>query len=170
MTAGSGLTGGAAKGAATLALDPAYQLPQSCASGAVPTSTGAGTWACGSAIPSQRFNLRIPSGASDAPSPLGGLQFGLDCGNTDATVDVSATGSGGNFNMLYGILDGGNVQDAGFAVNSLQTEAAADDVGGTGTYVWDDENGDVVTGTITWYDPGTDGSCQFAGDMVEAGS
>jgi hypothetical protein len=44
--AGSGLTGGVASGAVTLSLANGYKLPQSCASGQVPKSDGAGAWAC----------------------------------------------------------------------------------------------------------------------------
>ncbi len=44
--AGSGLSGGVTSGAVTLSLANGYKLPQSCASGQVPKSDGAGNWAC----------------------------------------------------------------------------------------------------------------------------
>lgn len=43
---GTGLTGGPITGAGTLSLDPAYRLPQSCTSGQVAKSSGAGAWSC----------------------------------------------------------------------------------------------------------------------------
>jgi hypothetical protein len=46
VTAGSGLQGGAASGAATLSLQSSYQLPQGCSGGGVPKWTGT-AWECG---------------------------------------------------------------------------------------------------------------------------
>ncbi|MFO1303333.1 MAG: tail fiber domain-containing protein [Burkholderiales bacterium] len=43
---GTGLTGGPITAAGTLSLATSYQMPQSCASGQVPKSNGAGVWTC----------------------------------------------------------------------------------------------------------------------------
>jgi hypothetical protein len=170
VTAGTGLTGGAAKGAATLGIDPAYQLPQGCSGGAAPASTGSGSWACSTGS-GKRFSYQsIAVGDASPDIELGGIEFYLQCDTTDASLYTVSTGPSGSFNMLYGILDGGGVQDAAYGVPSGVSDRAAFDIGGTGTYVWDDEGGDVVTGTITWFDPGNGGDCQFAGDMIEAQS
>lgn len=45
VTAGTGLTGGGDNGDVSLAIDPSYQLPQTCTSGQLPAWDGAG-WTC----------------------------------------------------------------------------------------------------------------------------
>jgi hypothetical protein len=55
-------------------------------------------------------------------------------------------------------------------VNSTQTVSVLNNSGGTGSYVWDDANGNVITGNVTWYDPGGGGNCQFNGDLIQAAS
>jgi hypothetical protein len=169
VTASTGLTGGAAKGAATVGIDPSYQLPQGCSIGTVPASTGSGSWAC-STGGGKRFSYQSIAVGGFQDVELGGIDLELSCGATNVNLfTISKASSAGSFNMLYGIL-GGTVQDAGYGLGSGATRSAAQDVGGTGSYVWVDDDGDVVTGTITWFDPGNGGDCQFAGDMVEAGS
>jgi len=47
VSSGTGLSGGATSGAATLSILPAFQLPQACADGQVAKwSSGSGTWIC----------------------------------------------------------------------------------------------------------------------------
>ena len=162
VTAGTGLTGGATKGAATVALDPSYALPQGCPADSSPTRSDTG-WACGDAG-SRGFGYGVPSGGEQAVQ-LGELGLDLNCGATTATLSADNVGPDtGLFNALVGPLNG-TASDEGFPVGSGGAVQVAQSTGGTTTYVWD-EDGVVVTGTVTWFLQGAGGACQFDGDMI----
>src|SRR5438067_13731010 len=60
VTAGTGLSGGATNGAASLAVRPAFRLPQSCGDGKVAQwSSGSGLWTCSTLpTPTHEFDLQ----------------------------------------------------------------------------------------------------------------
>jgi hypothetical protein len=169
VTAGTGLTGGAASGPASLAIAPAYQMPQSCASGTSPQASGSNTWTCGTGLSKQ---FRFPSIASgDLESvTLGAFSVTLACAST-AAVGADANGSvGGTVNFFYGQLVDSSSHDTGFAIAAGTGNTLAVNGGGTGSLVWDGDDGKVITGTITWFQRGPNGSCEFDGDLIAAAS
>lgn len=167
VTAGPGLTGGAAKGAATIALDPADTLPSGCAAG---TSLVRGTdnnWTCGDGL-STRFSYgAIPSGTSQTAT-LGNFGLRLSCTSSQSVLLVDNTlGDAGTINAILGPLNS-PASDVGAGVGAGSQYQLASNTGGTATFVWDAGVGSVVTGTITWYLTQAGGSCQFDGDMTLA--
>ncbi len=74
--AGTGLTGGGASGAVSLALAAAYQLPQGCSSGQLPSWNGAG-WACTTVTPGTGTITGVSAGT------------GLTGGGTSGTVSLA---------------------------------------------------------------------------------
>jgi hypothetical protein len=169
VTAETGLTGGAASGPATLAVDPAFRLPQGCSSGTAAVSNGS-SWACGTALSKQFSFSSITTGHTVAAS-LGSIQLQLTCNASTANVNAYADSSvGGSINMSYTNLSDSSSHDSGFRLSTLQTGVVATSSGGTGEYVWDDDNGNVITGNVTWYNPGSGANCQFNGDLIQAAS
>ncbi len=89
VNAGTGLAGGGATGVVTVTLASAYQLPQSCASGQVPVSNGAGGWTCAAndTTPSGLVGFftggTCPSGWSEVTAARGRVIVGLPSGGTN---------------------------------------------------------------------------------------
>jgi hypothetical protein len=164
VAAGTGLTGGATKGDASLSLDPAYALPHGCEQDSSPSAQPDGTWGCGD-DGSQGFFYSVPDGTIQQVR-LGEMALDLDCSGSNAKLSADNTfgPDGAFFNALVAPLNG-TASDEGFPVEEDGTAQIAQNTGGTATYVWD-EDGIVVTGTVTWFLEGVGGACQFDGDMI----
>jgi hypothetical protein len=165
VTAGPGLTGGATKGSATLALDPADALPSGCAPGTSLVRGADNNWNCGDGL-SKRFSYgAIPSGTSQTVT-LGNFGLRLSCTTALSVLLVDNTlGDAGTINAIVGPLNS-PASDVGAGVAAGTQYELASDTGGTATFVWDAGVGSVVTGTVTWYLTQAGGSCQFDGDMT----
>ena len=80
VTAGTGLSGGASNGPATLSLAPGYSLPQACGKGQQPAASGAGTWGCADAPQAFDVTLSITDPPSIGVATLpGGFSLRLTC-------------------------------------------------------------------------------------------
>jgi len=78
VASGTGLSGGATSGAATLSILPAFQLPQACADGQVAKwSAGSGTWICAADAVNPGTISEVDAGT------------GLTGGGTSGTVSLS---------------------------------------------------------------------------------
>ena len=115
VAAGTGLTGGATKGDASLALDPADTLPRDCPLRYSPTSDGTGEWECQRT--SQQFSYPAVSSGTSQLALYGGFGIDLKCGATAATVSASDVFGvhSGTFNALVAALNG-PASDMGFGV------------------------------------------------------
>lgn len=126
-----------------------------------------GDWTCGDAVSKQiRFPSIVQGGT--AGIGLGSLELDLSCGSTDANLRVFTGSVGGTFNISWNTFGDATAHDNGFSLGAFANRSAASDTESTGSYVWDDSNGNVITGTVTFYDPGGSGNCQWNGDMIQA--
>ena len=81
---------------------------------------------------------------------------------------INLSNSVGNFNFFLGSFNASTSADIGFTLAADDQKQAASTTGSTGTFVWNDSSGSVVTGTVTWfYDTGA-GTCQFHGMLTSA--
>ena len=164
VTAGTGLTGGAAKGDASLALSPSDTLPQSCPLDTSPTPSGTGTWQCGTEQSHQFAYLLHTSSSQTVPFYDFALRLGCGTSQTELDAVNPDDGISGTFNALVAPLNG-TATDVGFGVPASGTTPIAINTGGTATFVYAGGGG-MVTGTVSWYLEGEDGSCQFDGSML----
>jgi len=167
VTAGTGLAGGATSGNATLGLTPAYSLPQSCAAGEHPDATGGNSWTC-SPNPDSAFSFDAIAANQTAAVDSGFLELGLTCNTTSHTGNLEVfnlSSVSATFNMFYGVFNTGTSADTGFSVNPGAQQTGPNTAGSTGTLVYSDGDGGIVTGTISWfYDAGSN-TCQFHGAL-----
>jgi microcystin-dependent protein len=111
VNAGTGLIGGGATGAITVTLASPYQLPQSCASGQVPVSDGAGGWACAAndTTPSGLVGFFMggvcPSGWSEITAARGRVIVGLPAGGTNQGTHGTALSNVGANNVTLGVAN-----------------------------------------------------------------
>jgi hypothetical protein len=170
VTAGTGLTGGATTGNATLGLAPGYSLPQGCPQGEDASANGSGGWGC---VPNADTPFSFGSIAANqsAFASAGSLELRLTCNASQQLGDlevVNLANDPGNFNFFYGQFGSSTSFDVGGNVSADAQTQAATTAGSTGSFVWDTADGNVVTGTITWfYDAGA-GTCQFHGMLTSA--
>jgi len=170
VTAGTGLAGGATGGNATLGLAHGYSLPQGCGDGTYASANGSGGWGC-AANPNTAFSYGSVAPTQTVFAAAGSLQVELTCNPTKQTGDfevINLSNSVGNFNFFEGAVNASTSADIGFTLGADAQKQAASTTGSTGSFVWNDSLGSVVTGTVTWfYDTGT-GTCQFHGMLTSA--
>lgn len=144
VTPGTGLVGGASKGAATLSLDPSYQGKTK-----------------------QFENLDLPPPFEDSEF-MGGFAMSLECETGGATLSAGAEGgaAGGVINAIDAVLNG-DVHDVGEPVPQGQIEDIASGSGGTLQIVYASNDGTVYTANVTFFDPENGGPCQFDGSIVQ---
>jgi hypothetical protein len=106
VTAGTGLTGGgsiALGGSRTLSLDTPFRLPQSCTSGQVPKSGGAGTWHCAADANSGGTVTSVGSGTGLTGGPIThsgtlALASGYQLPQSCSSGQVAKSDGAGNWN------------------------------------------------------------------------
>lgn len=109
VNAGTGLAGGGATGAVTVTLASGYQLPQSCASGQVPVSNGAGGWTCAAndTTPAGLVGFFMggtcPSGWSEVTAARGRVIVGLPSGGTNQGAYGTALSNLGPRSVTLGV-------------------------------------------------------------------
>ncbi len=170
VTAGTGLAGGATSGNATLGLAPAYSLPQGCFAGNSASANGSGGWGCAT-NPNTAFSYGSVAPTQTVFAAAGSLQFNLTCNPTKQTGDlevINLSNSAGNFNFFYGQFNASTSSDVGFTLGADDQAQAASNRGSTGSFVWNDALGSVVTGTVTWFYDTATGTCQFHGMLTSA--
>jgi hypothetical protein len=166
VAAGTGLAGGATGGDAALSLAPGYQLPQNCSQGALPVLDQSGAWTCGggNTLP---FSDQSIASLSSVEEFLGTADIKFTCNaiHQEGELAIESASTSSSFNMFYVPLNSSTAGDTGFnPPDGVPIQAAANG-GSTGTFVYSTPDGEVVTGTVTWfYDAGPQ-TCQFHGVM-----
>jgi hypothetical protein len=164
VTAGTGLSGGATGGNAALSLAPSYQLPQNCGDQSSVASQG-GSWVCSdTTLP---FSDQSIASLSSVEEFLGTADIKFTCNaiHQEGELAIEAASSSSSFNMFYVPLGSTAAADVGFNPPDGVPIQAAHNGGSTGTFVYSTPDGEVVTGTVTWfYDSGPQ-TCQFHGVM-----
>jgi hypothetical protein len=138
VAAGTGLSGGATSGDATVAIDPFYRLPQMCSAGQVPEWNGMG-WSCGDI-----GGIAFRAFAGGVPTPIvnGSTQVAM----ASETFDIGSaydTGQSRYFPPRAGIYH----LDARVQLSSVDpaTSATSISILNNGTAVCDGSTDDTVT-------------------------
>jgi hypothetical protein len=164
VTAGTGLSGGATGGDAALSVAPAYRLPQSCGDQSSIASQG-GAWVCASnTLP---FSDESIASLSSVDEILGTADIKFTCNaiHQEGELAIQSASPSSSFNMFYVPLNSSTAGDAGFNPPQGVPIQAVSNGGSTGTFVYSTPDGEVITGTVTWfYDAGPQ-TCRFHGVM-----
>jgi hypothetical protein len=120
VATGAGLTGGPITTTGTIALAPAYQLPQSCINGQIAVSTGASSWTCGNDSNSGGTVTGVSASAPLASS--GGTAPTI---SLSGSVPVANGGTGLGSVATNGVLYGQGTAAMGAAVGGVGQVLAA---------------------------------------------